>query len=350
MLKVFLYKRIEGLPDSILVNLFLTKDKEFGQLFQKVSSEPFKKMVDFVSTPKEADYILLPHTYHVLEKKFNDYLVEAEQYAVSLGVKILIFAYGDIHTDVCINNSIILRTAKYKNNISDNEVIVPPFIEDLGKKYGVEHIDKSALPIVGFAGMTNLPTLWGEVKYRIKIILKRLSEFLARSNVYERQGLYFRRKIIHILSSVRSCGVSCHKRKSYSAARTTIQDSPEIIRREFVEVIKGSHLPLVIRGNGNYSLRFFEVLSLGRVPLFIDTETPLPMEDKIDYDSFMLRVDYKDIDKLEEIISKFWASTPNEKFLDMQKKARYHFETFLKADVFYKKIFESLESVSDKRV
>lgn len=344
MLNIYLYKHKKDIPNSFLVSLFLVEEDEYGPLFQKVSAIPFKNMVKFVNLPEEANYMLLPHTFSVLEKTGKEYIREAEAFADSHNLKTIIFAYGDSHSEVVFKNSIVLRTAKYKSNLKSNEIIIPPFVEDLGSQYGVDFIKKENLPVVGFAGMTNMPTKKEEIKYQIKIFINRIGEIVRSKKKYQRQGLYFRRKVLNILSKSKSCDLLTHKRKSFSAAMSTIQGSPEQVRQEFVDLIKSSHLPLVIRGNGNYSLRFFEVLSLGRVPLFIDTDTPLPYENKIDYDSFMLRVDYKDIPFLQEKISEFWELTSEEKFLDMQKKARSTFENILSAEKFYKDFFQNLTS------
>lgn len=342
MLKIFLYKRKQGIQDSYLLNLFLTEEREAGLLFQKVPTAPFKELVQFVSNPTEAQYLLLPHAYFSIKSEI-DYLDELKHFAQQNDLKTIIFAYGDLHEDIIFDNSIILRTAKYKSKLHDNEIILAPFIEDLGDKYGVDYRMKSEIANIGFAGMTHLPNLKSEIKYQIRLFLSRVKEILGWRFVFERQGLYFRRKVITILSGSNFVNLQTLKRKSYSASKSTIQGNPQLMRQEFIDIIKNSDLPLVIRGDGNFSLRFFEVLSLGRVPLFIDTDTPLPFEDEIDYDSFMVRVNYKDINCLPEIVSEFWNKTSDEQFLEMQEKARLNFENTLRPDVFYKKLFSSFE-------
>jgi hypothetical protein len=344
--KIFLYERKEGIPDSFLINLFLTQEENYGPLFQNIPSAPFKGIVEFVDYPKEAQFMMLPHTFIRLHQGERGYLKEAEDLARRNNLKTIIFAYGDSHLDINFFNSIVFRTTKYKDTISDNEIIIPPFVEDLGKQFGINYIEKSNIPNIGFAGMTSLPTVKEEIKYKIKIFFSSLNELCLGRKEYERRGLYFRRKALKVLSEskVETHTLLTHERKSFSAAISTIQGSPNTVRREFVDLIKNSHLPLVIRGNGNYSLRFFEVLSLGRVPLFIDTDTPLPLEDEIDYDSFMLRVNYKNIHKLNEIVVDFWENTSEEKFNEMQKKARCVFENSLRVDVFYKDFFDSVKT------
>ena len=43
---------------------------------------------------------------------------------------------------------------------------------------------------------------------------------------------------------------------------------------------------LCTRCNGNFSMRFYQTLSCGRIPVFTDTDIELPFSDVIDYNSF----------------------------------------------------------------
>ncbi|MCB9816296.1 exostosin family protein [Candidatus Nomurabacteria bacterium] len=344
MLKIYLYKREEGTPDSYLLNLFTSVEEEAGLLFQKVPTAPFKRMVQFVTTQQGADYMMIPHSYFSIKDPSGTYLKEAGLFAQQHRLKTIIFAYGDTHDDILFDNATILRTAKYRSRLVKDEFIIAPFVEDLGERYGVEPISKAALPTVGFAGMTHLPTTTAEMKYRLRLLRSFLNELFGKREQYERQGLYFRRKILSVLSKTNAINLRVQKRKSYSASKSTIQGDPKVLRQQFIDSIKNSHLPLVVRGDGNFSLRFFEVLSLGRVPLFVDTDTPLPFEDEINYDAFILRVDYNDIEKIPEIVNDFWERTSEEKFVEMQQKARQAFEHYLRADAFYKTLFSHLAS------
>lgn len=52
---------------------------------------------------------------------------------------------------------------------------------------------------------------------------------------------------------------------------------------EFDDNLRSSTYALCVRGTGNFSARFYEALSFGRVPLFVDTDCVLPFEDEIDW-------------------------------------------------------------------
>ncbi|MCB0368526.1 MAG: exostosin family protein [Bdellovibrionales bacterium] len=347
MLKLYIYDRLPDFADSKLLRLFLSENEFEGKIFQNIPTKPFKSMVEFVDAVDEAHYILLPHEYVFIRDEI-EYLNELDEFAAKSGKKIIVFDYGDYSDKVILKNSIVLRSASYKSSLSINEIIVPAFIEDLALESNLISLNKtSKVPSVGFAGMVKLPSIQQEIKYQLRILRDKIYIFLnliSRSNL---QGLYFRRKVVKILSNCSSCTTNFIIRNSFSAHEKTITSDPKQLRQEYIDVLQSSDLSLVIRGDGNYSLRFFEVLSLGRIPLFIDTDSPLPLESEINYDDFIVRVDHSELNKLPDIIAEFWRGLSPEKYAEMQKTAREIFETQLRPDVFYVNLFKKLEKGSD---
>lgn len=78
---------------------------------------------------------------------------------------------------------------------------------------------------------------------------------------------------------------------------------PEIavaVHREFVTNLFETDYALCMRGAGNFSIRFYEALAAGRVPLLIDTRCILPWPDLIDWDAVVVRIDASHLDELGE--------------------------------------------------
>lgn len=342
MIKLYIYPRLEGAADSKLLRLFLSKNEVEGKIFQQVPTAPFTEMVEFVGSVGTADYILLAHEYYFIKQE-DSYLSELDQFAASHNKKIIVFDYGDVVDEVKLKNSVVLRTAGYKSSLQPNEIIIPPFVEDIGVQFSAQPIQhKPQLPKVGFVGMVKLPSLWQEIKYQVRILKHQLQILIGKSQQAELQGLYFRRRVIKQLQKSIACVTNFIIRNSFSAHEKTITMDPKVLRQEYVDTIASSDLNLIVRGDGNYSLRFFEVLSMGRVPLFIDTDTPLPLEGEISYDDFMLRIDHREINNISKKIQEFWDTLTEEKYIAMQKTARMIFETQLRTDVFYKNLFDRL--------
>ena len=155
--------------------------------------------------------------------------------------------------------------------------------------------------------------------------------------------MYFRRKALGVLNRSNLVDTAFVIRSSYSGHKNTIELSPEEARKQFVEKINNSDFSLAVKGDGNYSLRFYEILSLGRIPVLVDTDCPLPFEDKIKYDDFILRVDYRKINKIDKIISDYYKKIDGVRFVTMQERAREAFSKYLNIGSFFMIAFKKLE-------
>lgn len=67
---------------------------------------------------------------------------------------------------------------------------------------------------------------------------------------------------------------------------------------QFDENLRSATYALCVRGTGNFSARFSEALSFGRIPLFVDTRCVLPLEWLIDWRSRCVWVDVEDLDTI----------------------------------------------------
>lgn len=160
----------------------------------------------------------------------------------------------------------------------------------------------------------------------------------AYVRVYKK-GLWYRRKVMRLLA--RDPRIETHfiVRKTFSANTKTISLDPETARREYIENMRDSDFVLASKGDGNFSVRFYEAISMGRIPIVIDTDMVFPLEDFVHYDDFILRVPYTDIDRLADIVVDFYTNLTEEKFVAMQKAARVAYERYLRYDAFFNTLF-----------
>lgn len=73
------------------------------------------------------------------------------------------------------------------------------------------------------------------------------------------------------------------------------------------------------RGRENYSFRFYEALSFGRIPVLIDTNMVLPPN--VNWDELCVRVPYRNIEQLENIIRNDYENKTKNDFIERQEKA-----------------------------
>ncbi len=333
-----------------MTNVFLFKSKpevrhlkflseHFGE---NKTNKLFEGTIDvsffnFVSED-QADFILLPHNFFDV-KEDQRYLKGLVECSGRLNKKILVFAYGDSHEIISLPNTIIFRTSQYRTALQKNEIIVPPLIYDLGQDLLFRSKKKSDVPTVGFVGWADFINFFQRIKYYLKISLNSLQSLLVPRRRAYKQGIFFRRKAIDVFKKSKTVKTNFILRTSYSAHKKTISISPERARREYVENILGSDVTLSPKGDGNYSARFFEVLSLGRIPLLVDTETVLPLENSINYADFIIRVDYRALNTIDQAVYDWYADMSNEVFTAKQKLAQDVYQKYLSPNNFMKYVF-----------
>jgi hypothetical protein len=131
-------------------------------------------------------------------------------------------------------------------------------------------------------------------------------------------------------------------RKTFSGAERTIELDPAQARAEFVKTLVETDFVLAPKGDGNYSNRFLEALSMGRFPVVPDTDCVFPLEEEIDYSKLVVRVPMGKLQKIPQFVREFYNSLPQQEFVARQKLARETFEKYLRQDSFWKYIFNKI--------
>jgi hypothetical protein len=88
---------------------------------------------------------------------------------------------------------------------------------------------------------------------------------------------------------------------------------------EYYNNQKNADLITCVRGVGNFSLRLYETLAMGRIPVFVDTDSPLPEISGKDWNDYVIWVDRKDVAKAPEIATN-WLK--NKDIIVQKKKNR----------------------------
>ncbi len=100
-------------------------------------------------------------------------------------------------------------------------------------------------------------------------------------------------------------------------------------RSEFLEAMGASLTTLCPRGTGFNSVRFFETMCMGRVPILISDGCELPLEGEIDWDSLILRIDEGDIDNIGPILKELSKKFDAHQLLRMGARNRLVWETYM---------------------
>lgn len=325
MLKLFVPSPV---PNIRIVPFLAQTEEKDSRLFQYLPPTAYTGAYTRVNQVHEADLIAIPHEYDEL-KRHPDALFRYLSLGGQAHKKILISAYQDSTTPISLPNSIVLRPSAYAHSKLSHEIIMPAYVEDLGSRYGAEPLSVS-LASVGFVGKAGFDGIRSRLRYVIK------DQIFAHGP--RRGGMYFRRHALHSLSRDPRITLRATFRRRYSGNTKSIEIDPQQARSEFVDSIQKSLFTLAPRGDGNYSLRFYETLALGRIPILIDTDLSLPLEDRIAYDTFVVRVPWQKVNHTSEYVRTFFARYTLEELVKLQRTAREVFEKYLYMPAFFRTV------------
>jgi len=318
--------------------LYKKNGLDFEQLGINTKVEQFNFEFEEVLSPKEADVLLVPHSFSTITNEVRDLLHNDYLNHLKYGKPFVITLFGDNSHNSHIDFGVLLKVSAYKETVRTNEVVIPAYSEDWSSSVEVLPPPISPIPIVSFCGMSKFPSFISYCKYLAKILI-------SVGRIDRLPGLYFRRKYLKILEYSKEVKtVFIHKSRFAGIQSDKTKQSDYLVsRNDFYKSIMASHFVLAIRGDGNYSNRFFEAMSFGRVPVSINTDLVLPLERVLDYSKFSVIVNISDSHNLALYISQYYKNISN--LNNLQSEIIHFYRNNLRFDVSFIKI---LQMISDK--
>jgi hypothetical protein len=193
---------------------------------------------------------------------------------------------------------------------------------------------KNKRPIIGFDGIVTYPIfrLGGLI---LKNSATMLIHYILRTQYIPDPVLPFflkRKQILHELESIDGIDTNFNFRNSFAIG--TVGGNKKA-RIEFINNIIDSDYTFCYRDAANYSLRFYESLCLGRIPLFVNTDCMLPFEDKVSWKDVCLWVEEHNVKYIGDAVLDFHHSMTASDFIDRQHYCREIWENFLSKKGFY---------------
>ncbi len=296
-----------------------------------------QKFFELTKNPEEADFLLIPHDFFLVAEN-QEYLDSFVSLAESHKKNILIFDHSDFDKDIDVLHSIIFRVSRYRHQIRPNEIIMPPITEDLGAG-GLSVREKGIKPVVSFCGFAGFRNTKEYMKYLYKCIIFSVISIWDHHAFAHMPGLYFRRLCMKQLRKSDKVTDNFIVRSSYSGHRDSIELDPAKARQEYIKNIIDADFVLCPKGDGNYSNRLYEVLSLGRIPILIDTECVLPLESELQYSQFIFIVPSTKISGLADNIRAYFDTLDSDKMKLIQQTCRNVFEKSLRTSMFFRHVF-----------
>jgi hypothetical protein len=203
---------------------------------------------------------------------------------------------------------------------------------------------KNDVPTVSFCGFAGFKTPKQWVSYALKNTFWEMRAIFNPVLRAHKLGVYWRRAAMRALKSSLLVHTDFIVRRSFSGASGTIELPPAQARAEFTDSIIQADFVLSPKGDGNYSNRLLEALSLGRIPVLIDTDVILPLEDNIDYTKIIVRVPMHRVGDTAQLIREFYDVLSVEEWHERQRLARNIFDEYLRQDSFFHFYFTRLLS------
>lgn len=228
---------------------------------------------------------------------------------------------------------IFFSASTYRNK-REKAIPMPPWIFDLGGK--ITPIPKPSIPTVGFVGNTEYPSRLNSLILRYIKFSDSMVNWMAGSlfvnrnlNMARRRLIarLVRKKVIHEVQKAQNIQTFLIERKG------DFFDLPweekQRRRAEYIESIQNNAYTLVMRGDDNGCYQPWEVMSAGRIPVFIDTNTLLPDLEEIKWEDFCVIVPFSEVHRIGEYIQAFHDRLSEEEFAEVCRKSRAAFEQLL---------------------
>ena len=322
----------------------LSEKRLFLRDIMAVYEQPFFSIAQHI---EEADFVAVPFEYFDVLDRHGSYLQHVYAVAKKAGKKVLLFDYTDYvdRDSVLPPEAVLFRVSVYRHHQKKNEIVMRYFVEDIGSRYGIEPKHKSSAPTVGYCGYARFGSALRRIRAEVKRVLQLCMLVLYFDPIpfVHQRGMFWRTKAITIL---RASGLphAIIERPFYSGHRASVTTSPDSIRREYVENLRECDMALSVRGDANASQRFYEILSAGRIPLFLDTDCVLPLQESIRYDDCMIRVSSKDVSLLGKKATSWYAGRSELELLEAQEKSRKFFQEYLRLDRYFDIVFNRARS------
>lgn len=309
----------------ILTRPFLSDHGWGNPLEEKQQFEVSDEFV-FVDSVEKANAYFIPKpisSYSQAElKKINSICIENN-------IKAFGYISGDLGADLgSFENIVFFRMGGFKSQLPSSNKSLPVSLSDhferIYNKTTIDVRDKENLPIIGFCGHATLASK-KRAKETIVFVKENLKRFLQKPFRKDYEPLFAsafqRAKLLQYFERSGAVATNFIYRDQYRAgAKSALERSQTTL--EYYENIKNSDYVLCVRGAGNFSVRLYETLMMGRIPIFVNTDCLLPFDDKIQWRNHVVWVEWKNRKDIASIVTDFHGRLSADDFKMMQIENR----------------------------
>ncbi len=288
----------------------------------------------------EADFCLLPFPLnYYYQNHCKQQALQFIKESKKAGKEVVAFTSGDYGVPALDPDIIILRQSGYQSQRLKKQFAMPAFFNDPVDRFfsgNFQVREKNEKPLVGFCGQGASSKLRYAGVFGANLF--RNLKFHLRLSASEPQVLYpstlRRNRALSVFERSPLTDTDFIIRQRYRAGALTEKQRLSTAI-EFYNNIRDTDYVLSIRGGGNFSVRIYETLAMGRIPIFINTDCILPYDHLIDWKSHVVWIDEKDLSKGDEILADFHSSIHPDDFVQLQIENRELWKKYLSFPGFY---------------
>ena len=304
---------------------------------------------------EECDLAIFPCYWHLIRSNEEAHTLGVQfiEKAKKLGKPIAIFSQGDWHYDQNLENTIIFYTSSFQSRRKPNEFAMPEWTSDFidqNLSGQVPIRKKQAKPVVGFCGYA--PPFG--VPFGINMIkgyLRLYGDLLGLTEkFYYKTGHTNRVIALSKLSRNTSVETNFIPRQNFAFSDRALQDglsNPEKLaqklRLEYCQNIIDSDYVVCCSGYENYSIRLYETLSFGRIPVFVNTDCVLPYDFAVDWKKYCVWVDKSELHLIAEKVVDFHNRLSAQEFINLQHECRRFWKEWLSPEGFFRNLHRHLD-------
>jgi hypothetical protein len=258
--------------------------------------------MSYVKEIAACDFVVLPFKCEYRDARFKEALREAR----AARKKILAFSIDDKSDTPPLRSSegYIFRTSILRSKQRKNEIAMPCWSKD---EHDGSVIEASGMVAsVGFCGLPHCG----------------------------------RAEVLNHLDKEETLRCDFIVRQKFGGLELAEGDS----RCEFLTNIKRNLFTLCMRGNGNFSYRLYETLSMARIPIIVDTDVALPFRETVSWENHAVLVPQSKVAKVGEIVAEWFAARSAEQLVDIQRRNRLFYEQYLSPVGFVRQIPELIKT------
>lgn len=298
-------------------------------------NEQLLKQYVLMDLMEEADVVIVPvDISEFFQKQHQNWLFDYIDKALALHKKVWVYTAGDY--GLTLKKEVYtFRLSGFDSKLDVNTFVLPSFIEDpyINIQNQFQPIAKNPIPKIGFVGhASNSVSKW--TKEALVFLLHNYKRFI-KVLFTDFQPFYpssvKRYKCLSLLQKNNQIEANFIFRNQYRAGVKTVEDKKKTTL-DFFKNIEENPYTFCLRGAGNYSVRLYETLAMGRIPFVIDTDFRLPLNGSINWERHCVFATDKNV--CQALID-FHQKISEEDFQKMQVNNRNLWLQFLNREAYF---------------